>query len=486
MRAAIALAALAACHRPKPDLIEIEVTAEYPGENAQAMASYITTPLERALGQLRGVAELSSTTSAGTAKIRVGFEGDDVTAALQAAMTALQDTEKVLPSALPAPPMLRAVGPLVARLAIPRAEAEFAAQKLSQIAGVGSVEVCGEPVTDLEVVIDAESLNATGLTALDVADGVRRWKDGDLSSMKLGEPSVKDSDLPSTRIGEHDGATVWLRDVAKVQPSTQAPACVLVAADPAVAELVVYARARADVERVRAAVLAYFGTHATEVAATHELHVDLPLELATDRAASLLRPALAAIDPAYFAEVRPGRAVVFAKTDAVPALPGAVTAGEPTAVVHVCGAEPMAVAHGVADRLSKAKLLVATRGLRTTRQITITIDREAAARYGVNVDTIERTLAAANGAIAASVFTQRSGYNVKTRLDAPEAMRIATPTAGVVPMSALLKTEEGDTPFEIVHRGQFPCVDLEVHGDARDAIGTVPSTVTIQIEKLDR
>jgi len=462
-----------ACHKAKPAHVEIDVTAAWPGASAEMMAASVTTPLEHELGQLHdaALAKITSYSTAGKMTIRLVFGGEDLAAAQPAVQQALASTMRMLPSSLPAPPAFVVPGPVVTRLAVPRDEAGAIALKMSQQPGVGLVETCGEPNKDVEVVVDGARLAAAGLTVSDVADALR---------------TANEADIAGTKVAEREGAPVRLRDFAKVQASTQPPECVVVAPDANAAELVVHAQRAADVERVRAAVATLAGPHVTEVSSEHELHVEISPDVDTLAAASMLRTALASVDNAFFAEVRAGRAVVLAKTDAylaaVSAAKGVTSAGEPTGVVYVSAPDPTVAAQLIAERLRQAHLLVATRGLATARATNVVVHRETAASLGVSNDMIDKTVAAANGGIVHVMFSQTGSYRLLMRVDPPESARVMATNGVAIPLTSLVQFQTVLEPVEGVHFGMLPAVELEVHGDPRDVIGAVPAGVTVTIE----
>src|ERR1700745_1594820 len=167
---------------PQVDFPTISVSASLPGASAEIMASSVATPLERQLGHIAGVTEMTSSSSLGTSSGTIHFDlsrnidgaARDVEAAINAART-------YLPANLPANPTYRKVNPADSPIMVlgltadiyPTSELYDAAstviqQKLSQIEGVGQVYVGGGALPSVRVEVNPTKLNATGLTLQNV------------------------------------------------------------------------------------------------------------------------------------------------------------------------------------------------------------------------------------------------------------------------------------------------------------------------------
>src|SRR5688572_26600246 len=90
---------------PQVDYPTIVVTTQLPGASAETMASAVTTPLERQLGQVPSLTEMTSISSYGSSQITLQFALDrDIDAAEQDVQSAINAATNLLPRTLPAPP----------------------------------------------------------------------------------------------------------------------------------------------------------------------------------------------------------------------------------------------------------------------------------------------------------------------------------------------------------------------------------------------
>ena len=165
---------------PQVDYPTISVTASLPGAAPDTMAATVATPLERALGAIAGVNEMTSSSSMGSTRITLQFDltrtvdsaAHDVQAAINAART-------LLPSGMPSNPTYRKVNPADAPIMILALTSEsltrgqmydaastVLAQKLSQVDGVGQATINGGALPAVRVELDPVRLAANGV-ALD-------------------------------------------------------------------------------------------------------------------------------------------------------------------------------------------------------------------------------------------------------------------------------------------------------------------------------
>ncbi len=104
---AVAFTLLPVSPLPQIDFPVIFVSANLPGASPETMASSVATPLERALGTIAGVNEMSSNSSQGSARINVQFDlGKDINVAAREVQAAINASRSLLPSALPGMPQL--------------------------------------------------------------------------------------------------------------------------------------------------------------------------------------------------------------------------------------------------------------------------------------------------------------------------------------------------------------------------------------------
>lgn len=154
---ALAFRLLPVAPLPQVDIPTISVSASLPGASPEVMAATVATPLERALGRIAGVNEITSQSSLGNARITLQFDlnrnidgaARDVQAAIQAARTELPTSSpnnptyrKVNPADAPAM-ILAMTSDTLTQGQIYDAASTIVAQKISQVAGVGQVTVGG-------------------------------------------------------------------------------------------------------------------------------------------------------------------------------------------------------------------------------------------------------------------------------------------------------------------------------------------------------
>src|SRR3984957_11476205 len=175
---AISYTVLPASPLPQVDFPTININAGLPGARANIMASSVATPLERQLGHIAGITEMTSSSSLGSTNITIQFDlsrnidgaARDVEAAINAART-------YLPANLPSNPTYRKVNPADAPIMIlgltsdkygPEKLYDEAStvieQKLSQIQGVGQVVAGGGALPSVRVEANPTQLAGYGLT----------------------------------------------------------------------------------------------------------------------------------------------------------------------------------------------------------------------------------------------------------------------------------------------------------------------------------
>src|SRR5437879_1034897 len=185
---------------PQVDFPTVQVTTQLPGASPDVIASLITAPLERQLGQIPSLSSMQSTSSFGVSQISLQFDlNRDIDGATQDVQAAINAAAGVLPRNLPYPPTYAKVNPAdapVLTLALTsdtislRAMSDLAdtilAQRLSQLSGVGRVAVLGGLKPAVRVQADLARLAACGLSLEDwrsaiaganVIDVVRQIRD---------------------------------------------------------------------------------------------------------------------------------------------------------------------------------------------------------------------------------------------------------------------------------------------------------------------
>ena len=163
---------------PQVDYPTIQVTTLYPGASPDVMASGITAPLERQLGQMAGLSQMYSTSASGSSIITLKFSLDlSLDVAEQEVQAAINAADSLLPSDLPNPPTYKKVNPADAAVLTLAATSESlpltkvqdlvntrVALKLSQISGVGMVTLAGGHQPAVRVQVDPRKLAAHNLS----------------------------------------------------------------------------------------------------------------------------------------------------------------------------------------------------------------------------------------------------------------------------------------------------------------------------------
>ena len=172
---------------PQVDYPTIVVTTQLPGASAETIASSITTPLERQLGQVPSLSEMTSISSFGSSQITLQFTLDrDIDGAEQDVQSAINAATNLLPRGiLPAPPTYAKSNPAdqpILTLAVSSqtldlpAVSDYAdsvlAQKISQVEGVGLVTIGGGQKPAVRVQVDPVALAGTGLTLEEVRTAI--------------------------------------------------------------------------------------------------------------------------------------------------------------------------------------------------------------------------------------------------------------------------------------------------------------------------
>ena len=225
---------------PEVDYPTIQVSTFYPGASPEVMTTAVTAPLERQFGEMPGLNQMSSISSAGASVTTLQF-GLDITldVAEQEVQAAINAATNLLPSGLPAPPVYAKVNPAdtpvisfaVTSKTLPLTQVEDIAdvriaQKLSQVSGVGLVSIAGGQRPALRVQINPRALAAYGLAIDDIRTDITN-ENTDLPKGNFDGPSqdtiINNNDQLQTAedyrqiiVAYKNGGPVRLSDVATV------------------------------------------------------------------------------------------------------------------------------------------------------------------------------------------------------------------------------------------------------------------------------
>jgi multidrug efflux pump len=242
---AVAFRVLPVSALPQIDFPTISVGASLPGASPEIMASSVATPLERQFGRIAGVNEMTSSSNLGTTSITLQFDlNRNIDGAARDVQAAINAARSYLPSNLPANPTYRKVNPADAPILILAltsnvydrgklydAASTIMQQRLSQIQGVGQVNVGGSSLPAVRVDINPTQLNSFGLGLQDVSAMLSRQNSNAPKGQIVDATSsaditdndqlLKAVDYMPLVVGYHNGAAVKLSDVANVQDSTE-------------------------------------------------------------------------------------------------------------------------------------------------------------------------------------------------------------------------------------------------------------------------
>jgi multidrug efflux pump len=242
---AIAFRVLPVSPLPQVDFPTISVGASLPGGSAEIMASSVATPLERQFGHIAGVTEMTSASSLGTTSITIQFDlSRDIDGAARDVEAAINSARTYLPANLPSNPTYRKVNPADSPIMIigltsdkygPAELYDTAStiiqQKLSQIQGVGQVNVGGGALPSVRVEVNPTKLASYGLTMANLQSTLS-VQNSDLAKGQIitgnTTADIVDNDQISHAVeyqplivGYKNGSAIHLSDVADVVDSTQ-------------------------------------------------------------------------------------------------------------------------------------------------------------------------------------------------------------------------------------------------------------------------
>ncbi len=225
---------------PEVDYPTIQIVTFYPGASPEVMATTVTAPLERQCGQLQGLSQMTSTSSAGNSVIVLQFNLSlDIDIAEEEVQSAINAAQSFLPANLPAPPIYSKTNPAdapVLTLAItsdttPLSQVEDLvdtrlAPKISQLSGVGLVSISGGQKPAVRIQANPTALSSYGIDLENLRSAVSNASvnaakgnfDGPHQDYQIdsNDQLVKSEDYKQVVVAYRNGAPVMLTDVANI------------------------------------------------------------------------------------------------------------------------------------------------------------------------------------------------------------------------------------------------------------------------------
>jgi multidrug efflux pump len=225
---------------PEVDYPTIQVQTFYPGASPEVMTSSVTAPLERQLGQMPGLNQMTSASSAGASIITLQFNLDlSLDIAEQEVQAAINAANNLLPSDLPIPPVYAKINPAdapIMTLAVTSKTLSLTqiedlsetrlAQKISQLSGVGLVSISGGHRPAVRIQFNPQALAAYGLNIDDVRTTIGNFNvntpkgnfDGpdQASTINANDQLESAAQYANVVIAYRNGSPVRLSDVANV------------------------------------------------------------------------------------------------------------------------------------------------------------------------------------------------------------------------------------------------------------------------------
>ncbi|ATE77446.1 efflux RND transporter permease subunit [Pseudomonas frederiksbergensis] len=230
---------------PQMDFPVIVVQASLPGASPEVMASTVATPLERSFGTIAGVNTMSSRSSQGSTRVILQFDLDrDINGAAREVQAAINASRNLLPSGMRSMPTYKKVNPSQAPIMVLSLTSDvlekgqlydlastILSQSLSQVQGVGEVQIGGSSLPAVRIELEPQALNQYGVALDDVRTtianaNVRRPKGSVEDGQRLWQVQANDQlekakDYESLIIHYADGAALRLKDVAKVSDGVE-------------------------------------------------------------------------------------------------------------------------------------------------------------------------------------------------------------------------------------------------------------------------
>ena len=230
---------------PQVDFPTINVQAQLPGASAETLAATVATPLERALGRIAGITEMTSGSSLGSTQITLQFDLDrDINGACRDVQAAINAAAGLLPANMPNRPSYRRDNPADSPILILALTSEtldrghmydvastILAQKIAQIPGIGQVQIGGAALPAVRVELNPNALSKYGIGLDDVRqtisqtnttqpkgvieNGKQRWQ------IQANDQARKAKDYLPLIVSYRNGAAVTIADLGEAVDSVE-------------------------------------------------------------------------------------------------------------------------------------------------------------------------------------------------------------------------------------------------------------------------
>ena len=225
---------------PEAEFPTIQVAAQLPGASPETMASSVATPLEVQFSAIPGVTQMTSSSALGSTNLTLQFTLDkSIDTAAQEVQAAINTAAGKLPKDMPNLPTWRKVNPADSPVLIlsinstqmPGTELSdlvetLLSRQISQIDGVGQINITGQQRPAIRVQASADKLAAIGLTLADIRLALQQtslnlakgalYGESSISTLSTNDQLFHPEEYSQLIVSYKDGAPVHLRDVAKV------------------------------------------------------------------------------------------------------------------------------------------------------------------------------------------------------------------------------------------------------------------------------
>ncbi|MCQ4313570.1 multidrug efflux RND transporter permease subunit [Pseudomonas stutzeri] len=241
----IAYPRLAVAPLPEAEFPTIQVTAQLPGASPETMASSVATPLEVQFSAISGLTQMTSSSALGSTNLILQFSLDkSIDTAAQEVQAAISSAAGKLPQDMPSLPTWRKVNPAdspvliltVSSALMPATELSdqvetVLARQLSQIEGVGLINITGQRRPAIRVQASPDKLAAVGLTLADIRQAIQNtslnlakgafYGESSISTISTNDQLFQPEEYGQLIVSYVDGAPVHLNDVARVTSGSE-------------------------------------------------------------------------------------------------------------------------------------------------------------------------------------------------------------------------------------------------------------------------